>query len=109
MPSQHLSTLSLSHSLFCIWSAQEVNAAFVNWRAHEEACGDAARVEYANKSWPQLGQAMTNTNNLISTWQEVLSFQPDINELVLHGVWRTHAPDYLQFSFSFPTGACLLV
>jgi hypothetical protein len=62
----------------------EVNAAFVNWRAHEEACGDAARVEYANKSWPQLGQAMTNTNNLISTWQEVLSFQPDINELVLH-------------------------
>jgi hypothetical protein len=62
----------------------ELNAAFVNWRAHEEACGDAARVEYANKSWPQLNQAMTNTNNLVSTWQEVLSFQPDINELVLH-------------------------
>jgi sorting nexin-8 len=62
----------------------EMKSAFSHWKLHEEACGDPAKVEYANKDFTSLNTVMTHTENMYNSWQEILSFQPSINELLLH-------------------------
>lgn len=62
----------------------EMKAGFVAWKGHEEACGDTARVEYPNKDFEAMNGVMTHTENMLGSWQEILSFQPSMNDLLLY-------------------------
>jgi len=65
-----------------------VKDALEGWRALEEAQGDKAQVEHPNPDWANLGPMMGRSVALCDTWRSVLSFQPDINALVLAGNLR---------------------
>ena len=49
----------------------------------EQAAGDASQTEAVNADWESLGAVMQHSVSLTDTWRSVLSFQPDINLLVL--------------------------
>jgi hypothetical protein len=63
---------------------QATKEAMMAWQQHEEACGDTSRVEYPNKDWASFQQVLGHSTALTGTWQEIMAFQPDINELVLY-------------------------
>jgi len=79
----------------------EMKASFVAWKEHEEACGDTARVEYPNKDYATMNTVMTHTENMLTSWQEILSFQPSMNELLLYENVKYQYGQVLQMKTMF--------
>lgn len=79
----------------------EMKAGFVAWKGHEEACGDTARVEYPNKDFEAMNGVMTHTENMLGSWQEILSFQPSMNDLLLYENIKYQYMQVLQMKAMF--------
>jgi hypothetical protein len=79
----------------------EMKAGFVAWKGHEEACGDTARVEYPNKDFDAMNGVMTHTENMLGSWQEILSFEPSMNDLLLYENIKFQYMQVLQMKMMF--------
>jgi len=60
----------------------EMNSSFAAWAGHERAAEEGS--ERRNKSAAELTNVMGASERMFGAWNDILTFQPTINELLLH-------------------------
>ena len=60
----------------------EMSTHFAAWAAHERAAEEGS--ERPNKSGAELASVMGASERMFASWNDILTFQPSINELLLH-------------------------